>query len=650
MVKYVCEICGKVSTQKSHHEAHLETESHKNKVDNFILKLEQRTTGQILEEYPQYSRNSVGFYDEDFLIDGEQEEDNITAVEIMTKTCKQELIKRIINNKINQRENNEYLMDDSGSFNKLKEANISLRKTNKKLMKRLEDMEIMLYQTNNSSLDVTDELLKNSISGGPSNHHYISLLIHKKYKGLYAYCDNWFYYNDSFWVQSTKTCDHLINKIQTEIYQLYTNYINSLKDDNEIYNCKNFIDRLMYDNRYINSLMRSLRVTFNDEDIINKFDSNVYLLGLNNGTIDLNEKKFRKSLPTDYITMSMGYSLNVRQPIHFDEIEFELMKSLPHYNELNNDLINFISHRIPNEKIRNYFMQRTSQTLLGVDKHEIMSIWSANETSENETSDIHGCSSKKDIFKLLSNTLGDYFGYLPGTVITKKTSRLTNCLGCTKGKRLVVINDHNKETISSGLLKELMGGDKIISKQLHKKCVEFTPQFNVILDSNGLPNLQSNDEGTLRRLELIYFDNIQGTSNIVDEAWTQIFLGILLKYYLKEEYPVPQDIKNNIEVFEDNSEFRKWLNECCCESENILIDGFMKAPSTLNDLYDICVEWLYENGYSETINTTSKVVFKKILLRWQEKSKYGLSQGTKDNCFNGTGMKPRFNLIENSDK
>jgi len=57
----------------------------------------------------------------------------------------------------------------------------------------------------------------------------------------------------------------------------------------------------------------------------------------------------------------------------------------------------------------------------------------------------------------------------------------------------------------------------------------------------------------------------------------------------------------------------------------------------------------YENGYSETINT-SKVVFKKILLRWQEKSKYGLSQGTKDNCFNGTGMKPRFNLIENSDK
>ena len=53
---------------------HLKTESHKNKVDNFILKLDNKTNEQILEEYPQYIRNSVGFYDEDFLIDGDKEE------------------------------------------------------------------------------------------------------------------------------------------------------------------------------------------------------------------------------------------------------------------------------------------------------------------------------------------------------------------------------------------------------------------------------------------------------------------------------------------------------------------------------------------------------------------------------------------------
>ena len=57
------------------------------------------------------------------------------------------------------------------------------------------------------------------------------------------------------------------NKIRDISGTNYNNYINSLNDENEIYNCKNFLDKLIYDNRYINSLMRTLRVTFNDEDI-----------------------------------------------------------------------------------------------------------------------------------------------------------------------------------------------------------------------------------------------------------------------------------------------------------------------------------------------------------------------------------------------
>ena len=37
MGKYYCEICNKVSKQKSHHEAHLESELHLTKVENFKL-------------------------------------------------------------------------------------------------------------------------------------------------------------------------------------------------------------------------------------------------------------------------------------------------------------------------------------------------------------------------------------------------------------------------------------------------------------------------------------------------------------------------------------------------------------------------------------------------------------------------------------
>ena len=41
MGKYYCGICDKVSNQKSHHEAHLQSELHLTKVENFRLKIQQ---------------------------------------------------------------------------------------------------------------------------------------------------------------------------------------------------------------------------------------------------------------------------------------------------------------------------------------------------------------------------------------------------------------------------------------------------------------------------------------------------------------------------------------------------------------------------------------------------------------------------------
>tara|TARA_B110000977_G_scaffold190325_1_gene260969 strand:- start:880 stop:1095 length:216 start_codon:yes stop_codon:yes gene_type:complete len=66
-----------------------------------------------------------------FLIDGEKPEDNINAIEIMDKTCKKELIKRIVNNKINQIHENDYLMNDEETIDRLKEEISMLKENNK---------------------------------------------------------------------------------------------------------------------------------------------------------------------------------------------------------------------------------------------------------------------------------------------------------------------------------------------------------------------------------------------------------------------------------------------------------------------------------------------------------------------------------------
>ena len=107
MGKYYCGICDKVSNQKSHHEAHLKSELHITKVENFRLKLEQKSIDEILKEYPEYKTTCSGFTNEDYLIDGETPNDNITAVNTANIKLKFDLIKKIIVSKITYTMNTE---------------------------------------------------------------------------------------------------------------------------------------------------------------------------------------------------------------------------------------------------------------------------------------------------------------------------------------------------------------------------------------------------------------------------------------------------------------------------------------------------------------------------------------------------------------
>jgi len=55
MVNYTCEICDKVSTQKSHHEAHLNSKDHKQCKYIFALEKQTMSVDDILKEYPEFN-------------------------------------------------------------------------------------------------------------------------------------------------------------------------------------------------------------------------------------------------------------------------------------------------------------------------------------------------------------------------------------------------------------------------------------------------------------------------------------------------------------------------------------------------------------------------------------------------------------------
>ena len=74
---------------------------------------------------------------------------------------------------------------------------------------------------------------------------------------------------------------------------------------------------------YANTLTNSLKGLFYKKDIMEDFDSNLDLIGFENGIYDLKSNVFREGRPEDYVTMTTKVNLPVKpkdMPIKLDDM------------------------------------------------------------------------------------------------------------------------------------------------------------------------------------------------------------------------------------------------------------------------------------------------------------------------------------------
>ena len=62
-------------------------------------------------------------------------------------------------------------------------------------------------------------------------------------------------------------------------------------------------------------------------------------------------------------------------------------------------------------------------------------------------------------------------------------------------------------SMDEGIMKELTGGDPIQCRALFKDSITFTPQFKLVVCTNTLFDIASNDEGTWRRIRAIPYNS-----------------------------------------------------------------------------------------------------------------------------------------------
>jgi putative DNA primase/helicase len=128
-------------------------------------------------------------------------------------------------------------------------------------------------------------------------------------------------------------------------------------------------------------------------------------------------------------------------------------------------------------------------------------------TNMNQTFNVYfgsGSNGKSILTDLMTQTLGEYKGTVPITLVTEKR----NSIGGTsseimqlKGIRYAVMQEPTKGVkLNEGIMKELTGGDPIQGRALYCESETFEPQFNLVVCTNNLFEIGSNDDGTWRRI------------------------------------------------------------------------------------------------------------------------------------------------------
>jgi P4 family phage/plasmid primase-like protien len=219
------------------------------------------------------------------------------------------------------------------------------------------------------------------------------------------------------------------------------------------------------------------------------------LIGFKNGVFDITKGiefknditdiGFREGSPADCIRFTTNCNY---KPYNKDDINVK---------ELND----FLEKVLPDKEVRDYLMIQFALALDGNFRQERFFILAGKAGS--------GSNGKSTLINLVEKAFGDYFCTMNVSYITQCRSGSSNAtpdVYRTKGVRMVVMAEPNEnDKLNVGKLKEMTGNDTMTCRGLYKDQMEFKPQFSVFLTCNYVPEVNSNDEGTWRRIRLIEF-------------------------------------------------------------------------------------------------------------------------------------------------
>ena len=412
--------------------------------------------------------------------------------------------------------------------------------------------------------------------------------------------NEWYEYKNHKWneIDSGSTLRLLISKKMHDIYCKKSQELieTMIKKENNDENTENLKTRslklgdiciLLKTTSWKNNIMKEAKELFYDKNFMTKLDANPYLMCFNNYIIDFKSKTHRKGKPDDYISKST----NIDYIPYTDVIA---NKSCSIIQEVNK----FIDELFPDKELRRYMWEHLASILIGKNDNQTFNIYTGS-----------GCNGKSKLVELMSRCLGDYKATVPITLITQSR----NSIGSTSsevvalmGVRYAVMQEPSKgDVINEGIMKEITGGDPIQARALFKDSVTFTPQFKLVVCTNVLFDINTNDDGTWRRIRICDFmskftdapyenEDKFPKSNFpyqylidqkIDEKftlWAPLLMSKLVDIAYKTEGKV-NDAKIVTSVSDNYREAQDYLTEFAKEKITRMREGIIKKTELLEE-------------------------------------------------------------------
>jgi P4 family phage/plasmid primase-like protien len=306
----------------------------------------------------------------------------------------------------------------------------------------------------------------------------------------------WYVFNKHRWEKDEG--QRLRLAISRELFQLYSDKQNQYLSDAHLYEpSSEEHERIQRKVKKIaeiciklkktndkNNIMREAMEIFFDKDFTKNMDSNPYLMCFTNGVFDFKSKEFRQGYPQDYVTKTTG--------IPYVKYNYEENK------DISDEIMDFMEKLFPQKDLCKYMWDHLASCLIGIKKEHAFNIYRGS-----------GSNGKSILTDLMTQALGEYKGTVPITLVTSARNNIggtSSEVMQLKGVRYAVMQEPSKDAIiNEGIMKELTGGDPIQARALYCDSEIFIPQFSLVVCTNALFEIRSNDDGTWRRMKLVDF-------------------------------------------------------------------------------------------------------------------------------------------------